>query len=227
MYLGKSNPKHKCILGGYPLEDVGLSTKDLGVFISANLSSSVHCSNIATKASKVSALILRTFVSKNNDLKILAFKTYVRPILEYASPIWNPHLISDINLIENVQRRFTRRLLGSCFSYEERLKILSLDRLELRRIHTDAIVTFKIIKQQLLPIDDFFSFVPVSSTRFSQRSNVSVQKFKLDCRKFAFCNRGARIWNSFPSETKESKSVNAYIGCLSKLDFTPFIRGRM
>jgi len=35
---------------------------------------------------------------------------YVRPILEYNCVVWSPSLKKDIDLIEKVQRRFTKRL---------------------------------------------------------------------------------------------------------------------
>ena len=74
---------------------------DLGVVFASDLKPSVQCSHIAAKAfarlSDVSILIL-------------AYKIYVRPILEYNSPVWNPWLISDIKCVERVQRYFTRAL---------------------------------------------------------------------------------------------------------------------
>ena len=33
---------------------------------------------------------------------------YVRPVLEYNSVTWSPHLKQDIMMIEKVQRRFTK-----------------------------------------------------------------------------------------------------------------------
>jgi len=50
--------------------------------------------------------------SRNNDLLAHAFVVYVRPILEYNSVIWLPSLVRDIQQLEKVQRRFTKRLLG-------------------------------------------------------------------------------------------------------------------
>jgi len=75
-----------------------------------------------------------------------AFKVYVRPLVEYASPIWSPILTCDIDMLEQVQRRFTERLPGMyLFSYEDRLQQLNLDSLESRRIKTDLLLCFKIM----------------------------------------------------------------------------------
>jgi len=49
----------------------------------------------------------------------------VRPLLDYCSLVWAPVYKTDINLIERVQRRFTKRLLGiKDISYHDRLVIL-------------------------------------------------------------------------------------------------------
>ena len=62
------------------------------------------------KASRQSALILSCFLSLDADNLKLAFCTYVRPIVEYASPIWSPHTQKDTDLLENVQRCFTKSI---------------------------------------------------------------------------------------------------------------------
>ena len=49
--------------------------------------------------------------------------------------------------LEPVQRRFTKSLSGmSSFSYSERLRLLNLDSLEMRRRGADLMLYFKIMK---------------------------------------------------------------------------------
>jgi len=94
-------------------------------------------------------MIHRCFVSRNINLLtrafiiIILYYTYVRPLLEYNCVAWSPHLKRDIELIEQVQRRFTKRLIGlSVYSYDERLKLLNLDSLQYRRIRFDIIMCY-------------------------------------------------------------------------------------
>ena len=65
-------------------------------------------------------------MSKNSDLLLKAYITYVRPILEYNSPLWSPSLKKDIILLESAQRRFTKRIPGlATMTYYSRLKTKS------------------------------------------------------------------------------------------------------
>ena len=86
--IGKSalaSDECRCYLG---TERLGESecVSDLGVTIVRNLCFSEHIANITRKAHQHANLIHRCFISKNTDLLVRAFKTYVRPILEYNSP---------------------------------------------------------------------------------------------------------------------------------------------
>ena len=64
----------------------------------------------------------------------------------------------DIELIEKVQRRFTKRLPGlKHMSHNERLHFLGLSSLELRRLHLDLIYCYKIVFGVVdLNFSDFF-----------------------------------------------------------------------
>jgi len=116
------------------------SCRDLGVTTTNDLSPSLHISDIVAKAHRLSNAIHRCFISRDVHMLTRAFLVYVRPLLEFSSPIWSPHYKQDIELIERVQRRFTKRLPGySNLTYKERLDLLNLPSLELRRIRLDLI----------------------------------------------------------------------------------------
>ncbi|XP_070584825.1 uncharacterized protein [Erythrolamprus reginae] len=113
------------------LSDNPHPVKDLGILKWP--SAKAHCNNIVKKASRVVNLILRSFCSSNPTRLSRAYKTFTRPILEYSSFVWNPHRISEINTLENIQRYFTRRALHSPtrngIPYTTRLTTLGLERI--------------------------------------------------------------------------------------------------
>ena len=63
-----------------------------------------HVEEIVHKVNKVLGLLKRTVGRKNKDIFSSLCKTLVRPILEYALPVWSPHLAKDIHEIEKVQK---------------------------------------------------------------------------------------------------------------------------
>ena len=75
------------------------SCSDLGIIIDDKLTFSCHILSSTKKAYKQSIIMSRCFLSKNPHLLKSAFTSYVRPILEYASPIWSPHSLRTLMLL--------------------------------------------------------------------------------------------------------------------------------
>ena len=102
-------------------------TRDLGVIVSSDLSPFVHITDIVSKAHQRAGLILRTFISRDIHLLMCDFLVYVRPIVEYNSIIWSSSTARDIDAVESVQRRFTKRLPTlKNLSYRDRIKCLNI-----------------------------------------------------------------------------------------------------
>jgi len=94
------------------------SVRELGVIINYQLKFDKHVADIVHKAMNRANLILKSF----HYLFTKAFSTYVRPLLEYCSPVWSPHFNSLINKNEKVQRYFTKRMTGLWnVAYHDRL----------------------------------------------------------------------------------------------------------
>ena len=80
--------------------------------MSHDLKPTTHIKQIVTKAQQRANTILRSFVSRDTDLFLRAFTVYVLPLFEYNSIMWSPQGKQDVECIEQVQRRYTKRLLG-------------------------------------------------------------------------------------------------------------------
>ena len=118
--------------------------KDLGVWISADMKCSQQCRYAVNKANKVLGMIKRTITYKDLRIMLNLYKTLVRPHVEYCVSAWSPYYKKDKELLEKVQRRFTKMIKGmKGKSYEERLQKLNLWSLEERRNREDLIEVFK------------------------------------------------------------------------------------
>ena len=127
----------------YVINEKNLSTVDknkhLGIWNESSLRWDSHINFIVGKANRVLRLIRRTFGSKDPVAIKTAFNALVRPILEYACPVWNPYLV------KHIQRRANRLKYGSDKSYIERLTELNWSTLELRRKYLCLVHLYKII----------------------------------------------------------------------------------
>ena len=92
----------------YPVENV----RDLGVQVSNDLSWSRHIGSMVTKARSKLSWVFSVFKTRDRTVMTTLYKSLVRSTLEYCCPLWNPGKVTDIQLIEGVQRTFTSRISG-------------------------------------------------------------------------------------------------------------------
>jgi len=70
-------------------------TRDLGVHMDIDLKLTEHISKIVHIGHSRAALILKCFHTRNPNLLVKAFCTYVRPVLEYCT-LHGHHIILDL-----------------------------------------------------------------------------------------------------------------------------------
>ena len=97
----------KYILHGHILAVID-HAKYLGVNISLDLKWNSHVNNMVSKANRSLGFIKRNIKTKHQTIRATAYKTLVRPQLEYASCAWDPYTRELSDKIEMVQRRAAR-----------------------------------------------------------------------------------------------------------------------
>ena len=99
-----------CAFGDYTLNCDVLSrvdqAADLGITVSKNLSFSDYINECSSKAFSRSFLIFKGFSSRNAQLLVKAFTTYVRPLLEYNTFIWSPNDVYNIHQTYSISITF-------------------------------------------------------------------------------------------------------------------------
>jgi hypothetical protein len=107
-----------------------------------------HIDKTVKKPNSTLGFLRRYLKVSNQDTKTAAYKTLVRPTIEYYSSVWSPHTKDAISKKEMVQRRAARYLINrhrNTSSVTSMLGDLEWDTLETRRKKTELTMTYKII----------------------------------------------------------------------------------
>ena len=198
--------------------------KDLGITISSDLKWCNHVKNVVKNASFASHQLLKSIRTKNIWTLLKLYKTYIRPKLEFNTPVWCPYLNKDVDKIEGVQGRITKYIFLRCgtpfSSYEDRIFKLNLKSLKQRRIIYDLIQIYKIINNLSdLTFSDFFVYRPM---KYNLRGNsVKIDtnfKHNSDEWRSSFFNRVVKYWNSLPDSVASSSSLQIFKTKIKTID---------
>jgi hypothetical protein len=193
------------------------SIRDLGVEISGDLEPSAHVIDIVTKSQRKINLLMRVIKTKNPRIYRKAYVSLVRPLLEYASVVWCPAYKKDIEMIENVQRSFSRKVFARCGltkdSYLGRIKFLRLTLLTGRRLLADLTLTYKIVTSNVdLRFDDFFvryNGLLVGHGRKLFPHHIESLS-RTDTQFNTLAHRVYKVWNDLPSAVVNSSTVSCF-----------------
>ena len=176
------------------------SCKDLGVDVSRDWSWSNHVDAIVNNADIVVGLQKRTVGSKNREIFSMLYKSLVRPILEYAFPVWSPYLVKDSLALEKVRRRALRIALSQklCkMSYEEWGMLLNWNTLQHRRECLSVVECYKtVFGLNGLDLDDYFEFCRSKNSRANHPFKIQTKLAKVNSFRYSFFVRIVKKWNS-------------------------------
>lgn len=209
MHYGANNQKYQYHINGIPLAESEME-RDLGVIFSTNLKWKNQVITAANTANQMLGRIKKSFVHFDCKLLLLLYKTFIRPHLEFAIPVWSPCLKGDCDVLERVQHRATKLAHSiSNLSYENRLSKLGLTTLQERRQRGDMIQLYKIMHGvEHLDRGNQFQIIQnqVRGHCFKYFKEIS----RLQSRENYFYNRSANLWNSLPNELVTASTVNSF-----------------
>ena len=143
------------------------------------------------------------------------YMSLVRPILQYCSPVWSPHLKKDSVILEKVQRRtpsYAIRNIGRDMSYEERLKVLKWPTLHQRRLFSSLTECYKTANSLngLHPFEYFTFAHDFRPLRTNHRHKLKPLPAKLNSFKYSFCANIVNEWNNLPKKVAKAKTLNIF-----------------
>ena len=186
--------------------------KDLGVLMNNNMTFSSQIQTAVTKAKQKCGWTLRTFKSREKDTIMTLYKSLVMPHLEYCSVLIHPYKITDIQLMEGVQRSMTAKITAyKDYNYHERLKLLKMYSLQRRRDRYTAIYVWKIIEDLCpnLPMNPIETYDHIRKGRLCKvppvntKTPLRIQTIKEN----TLAVRGPRIFNSLPKNVREKSDI--------------------
>ena len=201
-----SPPSAQYRLGGHQLSTKS-TIRYLGIYINSHLKWSDHVKCITAKSSRTLNHLRHTLYTCPSSVKAVVYRCIVRPLLEYASPVWYLYSPGDIKKLEAVQRRAARWVCGSrwnatrkCWS---RTSDSCLDQLKWPTLHNRQ-KYFTIC--QLHDIFNNYSTIPFKE-HFSMSNRHSCSNtFLIDTSistinpyRYSFFINAPFLWNSIPA----------------------------
>ena len=219
--LHPCQPITKLVIEGQSLGRV-TTFKYLGVLFSQDGSWSAHIANVCNKARKVLGLLYRKYYHDSHpDTLLHLYKMLVRPLLEYATCVWDPYLRKDINNIEKVQAFALKICLKEWHvNYEVLIETASIPTLEKRRQYLKLCQLYNII-------NGLSSFESLPATRASlceyslRTRSVTVRSLaqpfaRTQLYYYSFLPSAARLWNSLSLEVVAKESPQSFKRALTQ-----------
>ena len=107
-----------------------------------------HIHSTARKADATRAFLQRNMRGCPRDTRAQCYSTLVRPIMEYASTIWDPHTQKDIDCLEKTQRcctRFVYQDFQRTSSVTQMMTQLGWESLAERRAKAEATMMYRAV----------------------------------------------------------------------------------
>jgi len=135
----------------------------------------------------------------------------------------SPHPVTDVNKLEAVRRRFTKRLKGmESMEYPSRLKALAIYCLQKRRVLADLIFTYKVLfglndmnSSELFTLNNNYG-----ETRKLNPYKLQISYCRVDTRKYFFSKQIETMWNSLKARDSDFTSLYSFKLLLRQSDIT-------
>ncbi|KAL8614243.1 hypothetical protein ACOMHN_026460 [Nucella lapillus] len=211
--------KRRPLQFNYQLHDHHLevvdSAKYLGVTLQNKMDWEDHINSIWTKANQVLGFLRRNLKISSPSIKAKAYKTFVRPLLEYSASVWDPYEKQHKVKLENIQRRAARFVLNRyqrSDSVTTMLEILGWKPLEDRRKKARLLMFYK-IKNNLVNCPRLKEQLQSPRKRAQRCHDQQMTQIatSTDYRLMSFLPRTIVDWNSLPQDTVDAKTPDTFV----------------
>lgn len=215
--------KYNYNIGSHDLKRV-TEYKYLGLIFTPDLRWNTHVDVTCRKANKTLWGLRRRLHDATPEVKSLAYKMLVRPIIEYCKIVWDPHTTTNLHKLEKVQRMAARFIFNKyqrMHSASDLCNRANLQALELRTKYDRLKFLFLIIRSQVkINSLDFFEISPDPRSRHKHTLYIQPPATRNDAFKYSFFPRAIKEWNELPNKVAMSSSITAFSAALESLIFS-------
>ena len=200
------------------------SHKHLGVTISSNLNWSAHITQVIKKASRRCGLLRCMSHHLPPTISSLLYIYHVRPIFEYASPLWHGAISAELALsLEKLQASVARAILRAPWRTpkQQLLEALNWPSLRWRRAVASTCLFQQLIHApNTLPSlsKHLFPLLSSRSTRNRRKPfQIALPKVRTTRYQHSFFFHTALLWNSLPQSIQATKPPQQFRIALEQL----------
>ena len=187
------------------------SYTDLGVVVDDDMKFHEHCILAARKAGGAAHSFLRSTRCRTPDFMLFIWKSHIRPILEYASPVWHSGYIQDLRRLEGIQRLWTRNILGlKDKNYRDRLRALSLYSVKGRLLRADLLKCWKIFHGHCQIFPEKLWCLETGRRTRGHMFKIRYCRAQIDARARFFTHRIVNDWNGLPANLVQEPSLHLF-----------------
>ena len=191
------------------------TTKSLGVYIDERLSWSDHIDHIIKKVSSSIAALrhIKPFVKRETLLTL--YNSLIQPQFDYCNVVWDNPTKGLTDRLQRLQNRAARVITGASYEIRSKdiLNDLNWETLAQRREKHKAILMYK-ITNDLTPSylsDKFTTVEKTKNYNFRNKAfNLNIPHAKTSYLEKSLLCKGPKIWNSIPTEIRQSSSLNSF-----------------
>ena len=194
--------------------EITAGDKILGVYINEKLKWDNHITFVRKKISTNLWLLSRIKLFLPLHYRILFYKAYIQPHLDFCNIIWGSTNKSNIQILIRLQRRACHIILGEQYTnLNEALLSINVLSIEQRILLQKAKFMYRVF-QNATPsyIQNMFQYNNNNhrNLRSSNHLNVLIPKPNKELFKGSMSYSGAKVWNSIPDYIRLCPTINSF-----------------
>lgn len=210
-FTKKKNPTTSVYMINNEIIKPSSNVKYLGVMLSSDLTWTGHVEMIALRAIRMLNFVRRNFRQAPRKIRETLYFTYIRPCMEYASVVWDPHqnyLIDKLEKVQNQCARFVLNYYELGASVTNMKDALHWEKLSERRKLFRMKFLDDIYNNRLLINRDVFLHEPFYvSERADHPKKIRPYSCRTDTFAFSFFPKTIEEWNRLPKDVLAANLV--------------------